>query len=74
MMPLFTRKSFGDVEYAQIYSRVSMVNSISNVVGGFAWGTIVSVTGSYVVMFGGAIALMAITGIVVVAISRMQCS
>lgn len=74
MMPLFTRKSFGDVEYAQIYSRVSMVNSISNVVGGFAWGTIVSVTGSYAVMFGGAIALMAITGIVVVAISRMQCS
>ena len=72
MMPLFTRKSFGDAEYAQIYSRVSMVASISNVIGAFVWGTVVSVTGSYVVMFCGAIALMAITCIVVVAISRLN--
>ena len=72
MMPLFTRRAFGDAEYAQIYSRVSMVASISNVIGGFVWGTLVSVTGSYVVMFVGAIALMAVTCIVVVAISRMK--
>jgi len=72
MMPLFTRRAFGDAEYAQIYSRVSMVASISNVIGGFVWGTVVSLTGSYVVMFCGAIALMAITCIVVVAISRMN--
>ena len=72
MMPLFTRLSFGDAEYAQIYSRVSMVASISNVIGAFVWGTVVSLTGSYVVMFCGAIALMVITCIVVVAIGRMQ--
>ena len=72
MMPLFTRLSFGDAEYAQIYSRVSMVASISNVIGAFVWGTVVSLTGSYVVMFCGAIALMAITCVVVVAISRLR--
>ena len=72
MMPLFTRLSFGDAEYAQIYSRVSMVASISNGIGAFVWGTVVSLTGSYVVMFCGAIALMVITCIVVVAIGRMQ--
>ena len=72
MMPLFTRRAFGDAEYAQIYSRVSMVASISNVIGGFVWGTLVSITGSYVAMFVGAIALMAVTCVVVVAIGRMQ--
>ena len=72
MMPLFTRRAFGDAEYAQIYSRVSMVASVSNVIGGFVWGTLVSITGSYVVMFVGAIALMVITCVVVVVISRMK--
>jgi len=72
MMPLFTRRAFGDAEYAQIYSRVSMVASISNVIGGFVWGTLVSVTGSYVVMFVGAIALMVITCAVVLVMSRMK--
>ena len=72
MMPLFTRASFGDAEYARIYSRVSMIASISNATGAFVWGTIVSVTGSYVAMFGGAILLMAITCAIVVAIGRTQ--
>ena len=72
MMPLFTRASFGDAEYARIYSRVSMVASISNATGAFVWGTIVSVAGSYAAMFGGAILLMAITCAIVVAIGRAQ--
>ncbi len=72
MMPLFTRLCFGDLEYAQIYSRVSMVASISNAVGAFAWGTVVSFAGSYAAMFGGAIALMAITCIIVVVIGRLR--
>lgn len=72
MMPLFTRRAFGDAEYAQIYSRVSMVASISNVIGAFVWGTVVSLTGSYIVMFCGAIALMAVTCAVVVAIGRTR--
>ena len=72
MMPLFTRRAFGDAEYAQIYSRVSMIASISNVIGAFVWGTVVSLTGSYIVMFCGAIALMVVTCAVVVAIGRTQ--
>ena len=72
MMPLFTRASFGDAEYARIYSRVSMIASISNATGAFVWGTVVSVTGSYLAMFGGAIVLMAITCVIVVAIERAQ--
>ncbi|MBQ9001117.1 MAG: MFS transporter, partial [Eggerthellaceae bacterium] len=72
MMPLFTRASFGDAEYARIYSRVSMIASISNATGAFVWGTVVSVTGSYLAMFGGAILLMAITCAIVVAIGRAQ--
>jgi len=36
------------------------------------WGTLVSVTGSYVVMFVGAIALMVITCAVVLVMSRMK--
>ena len=72
MLPLFTRASFGDAEYARIYSRVSMVASISNATGAFVWGTIVSVSGSYAAMFGGAIVLMATTCAIVVAIGRAQ--
>ena len=72
MLPLFTRASFGDAEYALIYSRVSMVASISNATGAFVWGTIVSVSGSYAAMFGGAIVLMATTCAIVVAIGRAQ--
>ncbi len=72
MMPLFTRASFGDAEYATIYSRISMVASISNATGAFAWGTVVSLTDSYAVMFGGAVLLMIATGALVVAIGRAQ--
>ena len=72
MLPLFTRASFGDAEYARIYSRVSMIASISNATGAFVWGTIVSVSGSYAAMFGGAIVLMATTCAIVVAIGRAQ--
>ena len=72
MMPIFTRKSFGDRDYAQIYSRVSMVASISNAAAAFIWGTVIDATRSYLPMFVGVIVLMALTIVTVVAIGRMQ--
>ncbi len=72
MMPIFTRKSFGDRDYAQIYSRVSMVASISNAAAAFIWGTVIDATHSFLPMFVGVIALMALTIVTVIAIGRMQ--
>ena len=72
MMPIFTRKSFGDRDYAQIYSRVSMVASISNAAAAFIWGTVIDATHSYMPMFIGVIALMAATIVTVIAICRLQ--
>ena len=73
MMPIFTRASFGDRDYAQIYSRVSMVASISNAAAAFIWGTVIDATHSYLPMFVGVIVLMALAIVTVVAIGRMQC-
>ena len=72
MMPIFTRASFGDRDYAQIYSRVSMVASVSNAAAAFIWGTVIDATHSYMPMFVGVIVLMALTIVTVVAIGRMQ--
>lgn len=72
MIPLFTRASFGNADYARIYARVSMVASISNALGAFAWGTIVSIVGDYAYMFGTAAILMAITAAGVVIIGALQ--
>ena len=72
MMPIFTRASFGDRDYAQIYSRVSMVASVSNAAAAFLWGTVIDATHSFMPMFVGVIALMALTIVTVVAIGRMS--
>lgn len=72
MMPIFTRRSFGDRDYAQIYSRISMVNSISNAAAALIWGTVIDATHSYLPMFIGVMLLMAATIVTVVAIGRMQ--
>ena len=72
MMPIFTRASFGDRDYAQIYSRVSMVASVSNAAAAFIWGTVIDATHSYLPMFVGVIVLMALTIVTVIAIGRMQ--
>lgn len=68
MMPLFTRASFGDGDYAKIYARVSMVASVSNAAAAFIWGTLIDATQSYMPMFVGVIALMAISCLMVVLI------
>ncbi|MDO4503412.1 MAG: MFS transporter [Coriobacteriia bacterium] len=70
MMPLYTRRFFGDRDYATIYSRVSMVASISNAAGAFIWGTLVSVTGNFLFMYVGAFAIMVGTALCVVLLYR----
>lgn len=71
MMPIFTRACFGDADYAQIYSRVSMVAAVSNTLTAFIWGTIIDVTHSYLPMFVGVAILMLLTMCFVVAIGRV---
>ena len=72
MMPLFTRASFGDADYALIYSRVSMVASVSNAIAAFVLGTVIDATGSYLPMFVIVLVLMAITVATVIALSRLS--
>lgn len=70
MMPLFTRRAFGNRDYAPIYSKVSMVASVSNAAAALIWGTVIDATGSYMPMFVGVIVLMLLTIATVVAIGR----
>ena len=72
MTPIITRRAFGDLEYATIYSRVSMAASIGSVVSGFIWGASIEVTGGYTVMAVGIMVTMALTAAAVAAIGRMQ--
>ena len=72
MMPILTRRTFGDRDYAQIYSRVSMVASIANIAGAFLWGATVDATGGYTVLFAGSLIFMAITIILTVVINRQN--
>lgn len=72
MMPIFTRLCFGDADYAKIYSRVSMVASVSNAAAAFIWGTVIDATHSFLPMFAGVAVLLALTIVTVVAIVRMR--
>lgn len=71
MMPIFTRKSFGDKDYSKIYSRISMSASISNIVAALVWGTLIDVTGSFVYMFVGVGILLAATIVLILIMARM---
>lgn len=50
--PLMTRAIFGNREYSQIYSSVSMVAALSSAFGFTIWGFLVDATGSYTAVFG----------------------
>ncbi len=70
MMPLFTRRAFGNCDYAPIYAKVSMVASVSNAVAALIWGTVIDATRSYMPMFVGVVVLMVLTIVTVVMIGR----
>ena len=48
---LLTRAVFGDKDYAQIYSRVSMVSSLGGAIAATAWGLVVDMPNGYTIMF-----------------------
>lgn len=70
MMPLFTRRSFGNRDYAPIYAKVSMVASISNGIAALIWGTVIDWSGSYLFMFAGVAVLMGLTIVTVLLLAK----
>ena len=71
MLPQFTKRSFGDRDYARIYSRVSMAACAANIANGLICGTILHITGDYTLVLLGLAVLLAL-GIVIVAMLRRQ--
>lgn len=57
MVPIFTRRAFGVLDYARIYSRVSMAAAVASVAAGLIGGTVIDATGGYTGVFGGIIAI-----------------
>lgn len=57
MLPIFTRHAFGLVDYAKIYSRISMAATLGLTITGFVWGTLLDTSG-FGVMFGGVAAFI----------------
>lgn len=71
MMPILTRRCFGDGEYPIIYSRVSVAATVSGVVSGLLWGTLIEVFDSYSVMFVGVslfivVAIVSMAGVAII--------
>lgn len=61
MMPILTRHSFGNRDYAQIYSRISMAATLAGATAGFIWGSVIDATGSYMSMFVGVGGMLVLT-------------
>lgn len=61
MMPILTRHSFGNRDYPQIYSRISMAATLAGSTAGFVWGSLIDVTGSYTPMLVGVGIMLLIT-------------
>ncbi len=61
MMPILTRHSFGNRDYAQIYARISMAATLAGATAGFVWGSIIDATGSYLSMFVGVGGMLLLT-------------
>lgn len=60
MTPILTKRAFGNRDYANIYSRISMAASLAGATTGFVWGTLIELFG-FNVMFVGVGAFMVIT-------------
>ncbi len=72
MMPILTRHSFGDRDYAAIYSRVSMAATLAGSTAGFVWGSVIDATGSYLGMFVGVDAMLVLTIALIVVLARLD--
>lgn len=72
MLPILARRSFGDAEYAVIYSKISIVSAVSNVVAALILGTLIDATGSYLSMFGCVAVVLCVSAALTVAICRSK--
>ena len=72
MTPIITRRAFGDLDYATIYSRISIAASIGSVTSGFILGASIEATGGYGIMAAVIFAMMVVTAASVLAIARLQ--
>ena len=70
MLPILARRSFGDAEYAVIYSKISIVSAVSNVMAALILGTLIDATGSYLTMFGCVAVVLCVSAALTVAICR----
>lgn len=72
MMPILTRRSFGNKDYATIYSRVSMAATLAGASAGFVWGPIINASGSYMPVFVGVDVMLLITIVLIAILARQD--
>ena len=72
MMPILTRHSFGDRDYAAIYARVSMAATLAGATAGFVWGSVIEASGSYLAMFAGVDAMLVLTIVLIVILAHLD--
>ncbi len=72
MMPILTRHSFGNRDYAKIYARVSMAATLAGSTAGFVWGSVIDATGSYLPMFVGVDIMLLVTIVLVVVLAKLD--
>ena len=70
MLPEFTKRSFGEKDYAAIYSWISMSACAANIANGLICGTIIHRTGSFAGVLVGLAALLAVGAILVSMLRR----
>lgn len=71
MTPILSRRAFGNRDYANIYSRISMAASLAGATTGFVWGTLIELFG-FGVMFAGVGIFMAVTLVLVAVLSKTE--
>ena len=71
MMPILTRKNFGNRDYPRIYARVSMASCTGALVSGFIWGATIEASGGFTIMFIGIITMMTLSIVFVLLMKRL---
>lgn len=71
MTPILTKRAFGNRDYANIYSRISMAASLAGATTGFVWGTLIELFG-FGVMFAGVGVFMAVTLVLVAMLAKTE--
>ena len=56
--PLLVRSAFGSLDYANIYSRVSIAGALGSAVASIFWGFVIDLPGGFTLMFGLSVVCM----------------